>query len=114
MPRHGTENTRVNTEEFYEEFLEEREVPSITHYRTPKWPRLTASIRRRFKRSRHVWKAGDRYWKLANQYYGDSKLWWVIAWYNEKPTEGQIKEGTVLFIPTPIDRVLAFFNIGAR
>jgi len=114
MSRHGTENTRVNTEEFYEEFLEERGVPRITHYRTPRWPRLTAKVRRRFTRRRYVWKAGDRYWKLANEFYGDPKLWWVIAWYNEKPTEGHVKPGSILYIPLPVGKILSFFNIGAK
>tara|TARA_Y100001973_G_scaffold104310_1_gene173882 strand:- start:1014 stop:1358 length:345 start_codon:yes stop_codon:yes gene_type:complete len=114
MPRHGTENLIENTEELYEEILEGRGLTKITHYRTPRWPKLTAKVRSRFVRQRHTWKLGDKYYKLANQYYGDPKLWWVIAWYNEKPTEGHVKSGDTIYIPTPIEEVISFFNIGAR
>jgi nucleoid-associated protein YgaU len=56
---------------------------------------------------------GDRYWKLASRYYGDPKLWWAIAWYNQRPTEAHLKAGTKIFIPQPIDKVLSYFNYGS-
>jgi nucleoid-associated protein YgaU len=113
MSRHGSEDTIENSKELYEEFFERRGVPKITHYRSPRWPPLTAKIRRKFTTRRHTWKMGDRYYKLANQYYGDPKLWWAIAWYNEKPTEGHVEPGSVLFIPMPVGKVLSYFNFGA-
>mgnify|MGYP003628285642 CR=1 FL=1 len=113
MPRHGSESLTLNEEELYEEFFEGRGVQKILHYRTAKWPPLTAKIRRRFSTTGHVWTLGDRYWKLANTYYGNSKLWWVIAWYNEKPTEAGIQVGTVLYIPKPLEKVLSYFKFGS-
>ena len=113
MPRHGSEKLTRNEEELYEEFFEERGVKGITHYRTPRWPRLTPKVRGRFIREKYVWKLGDSYWKLANEFYGDPKLWWVLAWYNQAPTEGHMKIGTVLYIPRPITKVLSFFNFGS-
>jgi nucleoid-associated protein YgaU len=113
MPRHGSNNLTKNQSELYEEFFEERGLTRITHYRTPKWPPLTAKIRSQFVRIRHSWKLGDRYWKLASKHYGDPKLWWVIAWYNEKPTEAHVKTGATIMIPKPVDRVLSYFNFGS-
>ena len=113
MPRHGTEEIIKNEEELYEEFFDERGVNHITHYATPAWPRLDAKARRQFTSLKHVWKPGDRYWKLASEYYGDPKLWWAIAWYNQKPTESLIKEGQLLYIPQPISSVLSFFKYGS-
>ena len=106
MARHGTENTRENNEELYEEFIEKRGVSKITHYRTPQWPRLTARVRKQFTRQKHTWKAGDKFWKLAAEYYGDSKLWWVIAWYNGIPTEAEANTGDVLEIPLDLQEAL--------
>jgi len=114
MPRHGTENLIENTEELYEEFLEQRGLSKITHYRTPRWPPLTASVRGQFVRQKHIWKLGDKYYKLANQYYGNPKLWWIIAWYNEKPTEGHVQLGMTIYIPTPVERVVSYFNLMAK
>jgi nucleoid-associated protein YgaU len=113
MPRHGSEDIIENDKELYEEFFERRDVPKITHYRSPRWPPLTARVRKRFSTRRHTWKLGDKYYKIANQYYGDPKLWWAIAWYNEKPTEAHVKPGSVLFIPTPIGKVLSYFSFGS-
>ena len=106
MPRHGTENLIENTEELYEEILEGRGLTKITHYRTPRWPKLTAKVRSRFVRQRHTWKLGDKYYKLANQYYGDPKLWWVIAWYNSTPTEASLQPGDVISIPVELEKTL--------
>tara|TARA_R110002110_G_scaffold85051_2_gene220857 strand:- start:2067 stop:2411 length:345 start_codon:yes stop_codon:yes gene_type:complete len=113
MSRHGSEDFIENKDELYEEFLDERGVSKITHYRTPRWPKLTAKVRARFNTVRYIWKPGDRYWQLASIYYGDPKLWWAIAWYNEKPTEGHLKAGSVVLIPQPIEKLLSFFNFGS-
>jgi len=112
MPRHGREDTFVNRNEFYEEFLQKRGLSRVKQYATPKLPPLTKKIRRKFVSSRHVWKMGDKYYKLANQFYGDPRLWWVLAWYNQKPNEGMLKAGDVVYVPQPLNKVLTFFDYG--
>ena len=112
MPRHGDEKLIENTNDFYEEFFEKRNLTKITHYATPKLPKLTAEIRSKFVTGRHVWKQGDKFHKLASQYYGDPKLWWVIAWFNKVPNEGMLKSGKLLLIPQPLTRILDYFNFG--
>ena len=112
MPRHGTESTIENDEELYEEFFEARGVNKILHYKTPVWPPLTAGVRTKLAPIRHNWTLGDSYWKLANRYYGDPKLWWAIAWYNEKPTEAHIKLGQLILVPIPIEKVVSYFSYG--
>lgn len=113
MPRHGTEDLIENKEELYEEFFDERDVNFIVHYRTPKWTPLDAEARSQFATTKHVWKMGDKWWKLASEYYGDPKLWWVLAWYNQSPTEASVKKGQIVYIPRPLNSVLSFFNYGS-
>ena len=68
----------------------------------------------------HVWSVGDRFYKLALTYYnvrcirrssytdyGDPKLWWVIAWYNQKPTEGHVTGGDTVLVPRNITELLS-------
>jgi hypothetical protein len=55
----------------------------------------------------HVWGMGDRYYKLAASYYGDSKYWWIIAWFNKKPTESHIEIGDVIRVPKSLGDILA-------
>lgn len=53
--------------------------------------------------------SGDRLDLIANQYYGDAELWWVISMVNNNITKGLIypTPGTQLRIPTRINDVLS-------
>ena len=113
MPRHGTEDLIENKEEIYEEFFEERGINKIVHYKTPRWTPLDSKARQQFSSIKHSWKLGDSWWRLANQYYEDPKLWWVLAWYNQMPTEAGIKQGQIIYVPQPINSVLSFFDYGS-
>jgi len=53
---------------------------------------------------------GDRYDVLAQQFYGDSTLWWVIASANTSKTDGLIvKPGVQLRIPADGQKALNDF-----
>jgi hypothetical protein len=56
--------------------------------------------------------SGDRLDSLANSYYRDSTLWWVIAAANNNITQGLLfpVPGTQLRIPLNIGAILAEFN----
>ena len=54
---------------------------------------------------------GDRYDVLAQQFYGDSSLWWVICSANISKNDGLIVEtGVQLRIPYRINQVLEEFD----
>jgi len=54
---------------------------------------------------------GDRYDTLANQFYGDPKLWWIIASANVSKTDGLIcQPGVQLRVPADSSQVLRLFN----
>ena len=48
---------------------------------------------------------------LADQNYGSSRLWWVIAFFNQTPTEASLEFGKVIFIPHPLERVLSIYGV---
>jgi nucleoid-associated protein YgaU len=58
----------------------------------------------------HTWKSGDRFFKIAHKYYGEPEAWWIIALYNGTPTEGHLKTGDVIYVPTPLSRVLTIYG----
>lgn len=109
--RYNGRRKLTNTKRFYEEYMDERGVTKIRHYNTPKmgYPK-PEQVAAHISRIPHIWKSKDMYWKLAAQYYGDSQLWWVIAWFNKKPTESHVKLGDTIQIPTPLDQVLAYMH----
>ena len=95
-----------NKEELYKETLRQRGRKHIDHYSTPALYHPTADDIANIEIVSHIWKTGDRYSKLAYKFYGDTTLWWVIAWFNQLPTESHIELGDVIQIPTPLDKVL--------
>ncbi len=56
---------------------------------------------RKWKKSNHG--------KLSTKFYGDPKYWWIIAWYNKKPSESLLNIGDKVLIPFPLDRILSMF-----
>lgn len=55
---------------------------------------------------------GDRYDTLAQQFYKDSSLWWIIASANVSKTDGLIVEpGVQLRIPADPNSVIEQFNL---
>ena len=100
-----------NKEELYKETLKQRGVKHIDHYPTAKMHHPTVEEMEDIETVGHVWKTGDRYSKLAYQYYGDSELWWVIAWFNQKPTDSHNPLGDTIFIPTPLERVMTILRL---
>jgi|TARA_B110000483_G_scaffold241714_1_gene325451 hypothetical protein len=50
---------------------------------------------------------GERYDILAQQFYGNSNLWWVIAVANDSKKDGLVVEpGIQLRIPADIDKIV--------
>jgi len=100
-----------NTSETYEELREKRGLNRINHYKTPKLRHVGADQIASLGRVSHVWKTGDRFYKLAFKYYGNSKYWWVIAWYNKRPTEAHVQLGDLVFVPHPLEDVLRHLGV---
>mgnify|MGYP003113488955 FL=1 len=101
----------TNDTEYYSSLATKRGVKQISHFKTPVLKNPTVADRRRIKTITHVWVYGDRLYKLADQYYGDSTYWWVIAWYNSVSTEAQIELGKVLYIPLNIEETLDILGV---
>jgi len=55
---------------------------------------------------------GDRLDLLANQYYRDPNLWWIIAFANNNITRGSMfpAPGTQLRIPTDLSNVIRLYE----
>ena len=97
--RYRKRNVVNNNDDSYNEQFKNRGISSIQHYVTPelKYPKskdldgITIHTKN--------YSIGDRYYKLAQKYYGDPTYWWVIAHYNQKPTENLFSVGDVIYIP---------------
>ena len=88
--RYDNRTIFYDQEALYEEVFEARNVTGIRHYdsatfRYPNSQELSALIKKQ-----HIWKAGDRYFKLSIENYGSAQYWWLIALFNQKPTEANL------------------------
>ena len=109
--RYKNQEVFVNVGEAYKRYLKKtRGISQIKQYNTPTFRHPEANEIKNFKTIKHIWGTGDRYFKLAEEYYDDPEMWWVIALYNQKPTEFHVKLGDVIFVPVPLETVL--FYIG--
>ena len=111
MSRYDGRKIYLNDDDLYEEMFEERGVNSIRHYATPTLNHPSVEQVSSLNTIPHVWKTGDRYYKLAHDHYGDSRNWWIIAWFNKLPTEANIKYGDVIYVPHPLDRILSYLGV---
>ena len=107
--RYKNQEIFLNVDEAYKRYLKKtRGDKEIRQYDTPTFKHPSSAETRKFNVINHIWGTGDRFFKLASEYYDDPTMWWVIALYNQKPTEFHIKIGDVLYIPTPLETVLFY------
>lgn len=110
MSRYTNRRIFINNNELYEEMREERDVKYFRQYETPNLTYPTAAEIKELKIISHRWIIGDRFFKLAHEHYGDSQLWWIIAWFNKTPTESHIAVGTIVRIPQPLSKILKYLR----
>ncbi len=109
--RYKNQTVFTNIGEAYRRYLKKtRGLKEIRQFDTPIFKHPNSEEIKNFTRIKHIWGKGDRYFKLAEEYYQDPTMWWVIALYNQKPTEFHLNLGDVVYIPVPLETVL--FYIG--
>ena len=116
MSRYAQKTKRLNDPKsgdasaIYQEIIDNRNIRQVIQYASPAFPPLTAERRRSVQYDLHVWKRGDKFYKLAHQYYGDPSLWYLIAWFNQTPTENHVNLGDTIMVPTYSERVMTYFT----
>jgi len=110
MSRYSRRLVVYNDHELYEKQLEERDVKSIDQYTTPQFMYPSEEQSDLISYLVHPWSSRDKYYVLAQRYYNDPKLWWIIAQYNQAPTEQHLTEGQAIKIPYPLSAVYNYMG----
>ena len=105
MSRYDTRNILRTDNDLYEKKLKDRKLNHFRYFGTPRFEEIDEEDLEDIEEIGHTWALGDRYYKLAHKYYGDPEMWWIIAWYNQKPTEAHLNIGDTVRIPTPLFRI---------
>ena len=106
MKRNSNKRIFINNHELYEQKLKKKNLKFIRQFTTPILRHPTNAQRSRIEQVAHVWSVGDRFYKLASIHYGDPTLWWVIAHFNQRPTEAHVKIGDTIVVPIPLSEAL--------
>ena len=103
--RYQNREVFLNTSEKYLVYNQKKGVQNsakgnivIMQFSTPKMSYPTDEQMRNMTYIPHVWKQGDSLYKLADQYYNDPNLWWIINWFNKKPLPSDYKLGDIVEI----------------
>ncbi len=111
MPsRYDNAKIGLNDSEMYKKQFDNRGVKFIRQLKTSVMSYPSAAERSFLDADGHVWALGDKFYKLSSQYYGNPTYWWLIAWYNQAPTESHLTPGTVIEIPLPFERAMALYT----
>jgi len=102
MSRYSNRPVAINNDQIYGDILDKRGVKKIGQYTTPTFKRPTDEQLKKIRYKKYFWSVGDRFWRIAQKTYGDRRLWWVIARFNNVPTEGHLSPGDEIKIPTDI------------
>ena len=100
----------INNSEIYDDYFKERGVKSIEHN---SFGNLNLDFNQEFySYNIHVWRKGDTMIRLANKYYNDYSLWYLIGFFNKKPIDSLYNLGETVKIPTNIEDVIFLINQG--
>tara|TARA_Y100001938_G_C7857085_1_gene313691 strand:- start:24 stop:353 length:330 start_codon:yes stop_codon:yes gene_type:complete len=106
MSRYKQSRKATNRDEMYKEVFDKKGVKNIVQFRAEKLKRIDEKIKQKIRFDRYTWKYGDSFSLLASRYYSDPKSWWVIAAFNNTPTESHLKLGDEVLIPLSISEAL--------
>ena len=105
-------NTRIfknDDPEYRKSIFNKRGISQTFQYATYVFDYPTNDEIAAFQNISRIWNSGDKLFNVAAEYYGSPEYWWIIAWYNKKPTEAHFKVGDTYFIPLPLSDVLSYF-----
>lgn len=111
VTRYDNRQIAHNNHQLYSNVFQRKRVSFVEQYKTPSLTYPTAEQITKLNLIGHTWTLGDRYYKLAYKHYGDSKLWWILAWFNKKPTDAHINIGDIIYVPLPLEKILQYLDV---
>lgn len=108
--RYSYRSIYTNSQEQYDTFFQNRNVKQIRQYGTELKSAVGQEVLKKINCFEHIWSTGDRFYKLAYKYFGDSVDWWIIAKLNNTPTESHVNIGDIIYIPYSVQEAIAYLK----
>jgi len=106
VSRYSDRKVGINSTEQYKSILRKKKLSFIRQHFTPTLKHPTSSEVAQLTIVGETWSIGTRMSTLAQKHYGSAEDWWVIAWFNQKPTDAHFRLGDIVRIPFPLEKVL--------
>jgi len=110
ISRYTNRSKAINSKEQYKDTFEKRNVTFIEQHTTSNYENIDFSVIDRMGYKTHIWTSSDRAYRVANKYYGDPSLWWVIFRVNNIGSEADIEIGRELIIPNNLSIILTYLG----
>ena len=111
ISRHKKTNIIKNIDEDYKKIFSSRFGPTgLIQNTTTNIKMPTEEQKTKLSYNVETWGLGQRLYNLSFKYYGDAQYWWLIALFNNIPTEAEISFGDQIKIPVPLDLTLNLYG----
>lgn len=97
-----------NDLEEYKEVFKKRNVKFIRQYMSPNFKNPNEKDLSKMQITAYKWKFDDTFHKLAYAFYGDVSAWWIIARFNNKPTEAHVAVGDIIYVPNHLPNLMNY------
>ena len=104
--RYSNSKIFINGAEQYYKYFADRDVRQINTLGNSTLKKPSAAQLAKLTMLYHTWKDTDRFYNLAYKYYGSQKYWWLIPLVNVGQLESDYEPGDILFVPTPLEKLL--------
>lgn len=111
LSRYNSITPIVLNDDSYFSILKERGINSINCVAINKLKYPTFEQQLQLNIQTHIWKTGDRFYKLSQKFYGSPAYWWVIPFFNLKPLEADFSSGDVVSIPLPLEKIINILKV---
>ena len=110
MSRYNYKEKALNENELYDRQFENRDVNSIVHFKMEPIQYPSDMEKEAIQETPYRWKPTDRLYRIASRFYGDHRMWWVIAQYNKIGSELELVTNQLILIPRPLSIVLQYIK----
>ena len=106
IDRNERRDILINDHPFYKKKLKDRGLRFFRHYSKMKLSQIAQEDMRDLTILDHVYATGDSLSKIAYKHYGDTRYWWILAAFNQKPIDNLIKIGDIIHVPLPLNEIM--------
>lgn len=101
----------INKSDLYKQKFKDKGVTSFKQLSVPSFVYPTEEEIQTLEIFTDTWKQGDSFEKISYKYYNDVEYWWIIPFFNNKPTEQHFNIGDKILIPLPLYKILNLLGL---